>query len=154
MSNQAVIEKFVEKFIPSAVRIENAPWIDELERSVGLSLPKSYKFLLSSFMFDEFETEEVEFFYNLNSSEEYDIKKKIFNDELLFEELTKNGLFHIGFPYIGDYDAVCFDTKNKTNNGDYPIVKVCHESIFQKNEIKVVETIASSFYEYAKSKNS
>ena len=154
MSIRSEIEKFVESFIPSAKRIEEAPWIDELERKVGLPLSRSYKQLLTSFKFDEFETDEAEFFANEDSSNYYNINVKIFNDEVMYSTLKKAGLFHIGFPYEGDYDPICFDTNKKTNSGDFPIVKVDHESILCRDKVLIVETIAPSFYEYAKFKNS
>lgn len=83
-------------------------------------------------------------------SEQYftwEFKERIFKDKGLVEALFPAGYLQIGNPHKTDYDPICFDTKNSSDDGECPVVQIDHEGILCWSKIRVVKVIASSFVE-------
>jgi hypothetical protein len=53
----------------------------------------------------------------------------------------------IGRPDTGDFDAICFDLNEQTQNHEYRIVQVDHEDILCNWKVRVLGELWPSFIE-------
>src|SRR6478672_720177 len=116
--------------------IDEAPWIDEIERQVRFILPAEYRSLVTRYGFPVLAFESVELFANRGDQAETDISVAPFRDVHMAKWLTSEKLFQIGRPVTGSHDPVCVDANSS-------IVRVDHEAILQSRG-KVHPTIISS----------
>jgi hypothetical protein len=63
----------------------------------------------------------------------------------LSELLLPAGYAQIGRPATGDFDAVCFDLNEHTQNREYRIVQVDHEDILCNRKVRVSGELWPSF---------
>lgn len=128
-------------------------WFETFEQQLHLKFPPSFQSFLSRFAFPAFQCGPV--FLYANTGDEllskqdvtWEFKERIFKDKGLVGALLPAGYLQIGNPHETDYDPICFDTNNNTNNGEYPIVQIDHEWILCRSKIKVVKVISPSFLE-------
>jgi hypothetical protein len=128
-------------------------WFEAFEHEMHLKFPTSFQSLMSRYAFPAFQCGPVFLYantgYELQSAQDFtwEFRERIFRDKGLVESLLPAGYLQIGNPHETDYDPICFDTKNRTDNGEYPIVGIDHEEILCWSKIRVVKVIASSFLE-------
>jgi hypothetical protein len=78
----------------------------------------------------------------------YELSNMMFSDKTLSDFLLRNGLLQIGYPYIGNYDPICFDCRKPEKDNEYPIVTVNHEEILCGQKLQIVNRISSSFTDF------
>lgn len=128
-------------------------WFEAFEREMHLKFPPSFESLYSRYAFPAFQCGPVFLHantgYDLESeiSINWEFKERIFKDKGLVEALLPGGYLQFGNPHETDYDPICFDTKNRRDDGDCPIVGIDHEEILCWSKIRVAKVIASSFLE-------
>jgi len=74
------------------------------------------------------------------------LAERIFRDPIFVNVLISQGFVPFALGGGGNYDPVCFDTKQPTKHGDYPIVRFEHESILCNDRIDDAAVIAPSFH--------
>ncbi|OGW24389.1 MAG: hypothetical protein A2X59_09180 [Nitrospirae bacterium GWC2_42_7] len=100
--------------------------------------------LITRYIFDQFTAEKITFYSKHGDNAGDDLSKAIFKDQIIFKTTTANGFLHFARPADGSYDPLCFDIKKRKTNGEYPIVRLDHESILQFEHIKILETVYPS----------
>src|SRR5689334_12166952 len=93
--------------------------LNELERTIGYSLPASYRQFLQYKHFYELMIDEVNFCRHSSDKWQEDILELVFNSyprELVIDQGA------IPFAVFSDWGLLCFDTKAPSTNNDYIIV--------------------------------
>jgi hypothetical protein len=128
-------------------------WFEAFERELHLKFPPSFESLYSRYAFPAFQCGPVFLHANTGYDLEsemcinWEFKERIFKDKGLIEALFPAGYLQIGNPHETNYDPICFDTKNRRDDGECPIVQIDHEWILCKSKIEIVKVIAPSFLE-------
>jgi hypothetical protein len=130
-------------------RIDNAPWIVDLEAKLPKLLPASFRSLLARYSFSAFDAGALSFFANLGDGSDQDLGVAIFKDGIIADSTLKSGYIQFARPVSGSYDPVCFDANHSPKNREFPIVRLDHEEILSRDRILVSENIADSFIRYA-----
>jgi hypothetical protein len=128
------------------VQIDASERVRLLERKLPMPFPPAYRSLISRYAFPAFEAGRIFLFGNTGESAYYDLSEKLFADEHMSKILMANGFLQFGNPQEGDYDPVCFDTRNGVE--EPPIVRLDHEDILCNSRIRITEEIANSFSDF------
>ncbi|MFY7669480.1 SMI1/KNR4 family protein [Tenacibaculum sp. MEBiC06402] len=106
--------------------------IDKIEQLIGIELPLSYRELLMYKHFYELDIPDyaVNFHQNLPDKNLEGFKETFF-EYYDSEFLIKKGLIY--FADFQDYGLLCFDSNEKRENNEYPIVYVDHEELTTKH---------------------
>ena len=142
------VNRFVERMKTSGLpfqRIDTAPWIEEFEAKLPRRLPPSFASLVTRYSFLSFELAEVEFFANLGDHEEEELVEVAFKDQYLWRPALAQGFIQIGRPTDGSYDPVSFDMRTSRSDGEWPLVRLDHEELLQRERVVICEEIAESF---------
>jgi hypothetical protein len=148
MNQNAGVDVFVERLRASGAdlsAIEGAPWLEEVERRLGLRFPASFRALASRYAFPMLDLGNVELFANLGDGSQYDLTVAPFRDPVMSPWLAEHRLLHFGFPYIGNYDPICFDLA-AAGSVEPPIIKLDHEAILLARPTVRRTVIASNFF--------
>ena len=144
-----LVDQFASKLSASRIvairKIDEAPWVADLESKLPKRFPRSFGSFIARYSFPAFDLWGISFFGNTGANNENDLEAAIFKDRGLCEVLLSNGYVQIGRPDSGDYDPVCFDPTGPINNREYPIVRIDHEEVLCNFRIKVTDHIAPSF---------
>ncbi|HHL31135.1 MAG TPA: hypothetical protein ENJ41_01025 [Oceanospirillales bacterium] len=169
--NSNEIEPGFENEIPPSLRTEivdgvwfkwkikahdNINWIKEIEGVTKLPFPRSYKSLVSRYIFPCFDLGPISFLGNIPTGSNFDQQELltgIFTDTNLSNCLLKNGYLQFGRSSTGSYDPICFDTNRVTNKREYAIFRIDHERALIDSKISIVEKIAPSFINFVKNYN-
>ena len=130
-------------------RIENAPWIVDLEGKLGNLLPASFRSLVTRYTFSAFDAGALSFFANLGDDSDGDLRVAIFKDGIIADATLTAGYIQFARPVTGSYDPICFAANRSAKNREFPIVRLDHEEILNRGRIRVSEKIADSFISYA-----
>lgn len=130
------------------VKCDNSARIDALQNRTGTPFPPSFRYFLAHYSFPAFEFGSLMFFANTGEDTHWELGKRLFQDEHMSPHLLRAGFLQIGNPFFYNYDPVCFD-------GNRPgietrIVRLDHEAILQRGEIKIVREIAPSFVHFVR----
>jgi hypothetical protein len=109
--------------------------------------PPLFETLVLSFRWAEVDLQSFRLLANPPGTDLAGLFEQISGDPGLYESLIPAGYVQFGRGPDLDYDPVCFDIKRRTNNRDYPVVKIDHEEILCNYLIKVVGEIAPTFEE-------
>ena len=148
MKLDQLVDKFVERMKVTGVSfqgLESAPWIAEFEAKLPRRLPRSFSSLVTRYCFLRFEFAELEFFANLDGQAEEELSVAAFKDKFLWQPALTQGFVQIGRPSSGSYDPICFDMRQKQPNREYPLVRLDHEELLQRERVRIVEKITESF---------
>jgi hypothetical protein len=115
---------------------DNAPRLSGLEEKLPKRLPQSFESFLSRYSFPPFDVVGITFFGWESDSNLY-ITEALAAAGSLSELLIPAGYVQIGRPDGGDFDAICFDLKQKPQNREYRIVQVDHEDILCNWKVRV-----------------
>lgn len=129
-------------------RSQSINWINDIESRLPCRLPRSFQSLLSRYEYPAFEADPLVLLANIAEGTEYELRMEIFADSSLSSFLLKNGLIQFAKPSGWQYDPVCFDARKKVHRREFPIVRIDHEEILCNNQIRIIETVAFSFYEF------
>lgn len=128
-------------------------WFEAFEQELQLKFPPSFQSLISRYSFPAFQCGPVFLYANTGNELQpecgitKEFKERIFLDKGLVNALLPAGYLQIGNPDEVNYDPICFDTNNRIDDGEYPIVQIDHEWILCRSKIEVVRVIAPSFLE-------
>jgi hypothetical protein len=147
-----VIDQFAAKLVASSIvqmrRIESAPWIEEFERKLPKALPQSFRSLFTRYSFESFNLCSLTLFGNTGALNVDDFVVASVADKNLCATLSPAGYIQIGRPDTGDYDPICFETKEPRQNREFPIVRIDHEDVLCNWRLKVREQVAPSFFAF------
>ena len=152
MNIHEIIDRFVASVIDSEAnfcRIENALWINNLEKKLPKRLPVSFHSLISRYSFARFECGELSFFANLGNGSNEDLSIAIFKDRFISRVTLQAGFIQFARPADGSYDPICFNTNIPRNRREFPIVRLDHETILCQDKIRITEEISDSFLKFA-----
>ena len=121
--------------------------IAALEQRLPSPLPPAFRALVSRYSFLAFEICSVEIFDNTGEESRDDWAYRLFADKTLSATLLTSGYLQFARPATGSYDPICFDTKRKRGDGEYPVVWIDHEGILCRDKIVVRAELAPSFVE-------
>lgn len=144
MKLDTLIPAFLEKAVFESGRpipISSAPWIEAFEDRVGLRFPKTFRRLVTSYAFPEFEAGALWFYPNQGQSDD-DLVRRITADAILANVTQTRRLLHFARPADGSYDPICFDISGQSRRR---IVRLDHEAILMSEKIVIVDEIAASF---------
>lgn len=122
-------------------------WIETLEPKLPGPLPRSYKSLVSRFLFPVLEVGPVMLFGNTGTDVSDELAHAIFRDKGIYVPLFAASYIQFGTPTTGGYDPVCFDLNRRTNAGECPVVQLDHEQLLMRGRTRIVTEVADSFLE-------
>ena len=129
--------------------IDQAPWIDTLERKLGRRLPASFAGLVRRHAFRPFEWGPILFFGNSEAHDPFNLHVAATSDPAIWRVTRQAGLFQIGRPATGHYDPICLDLR--LSGHEPSIMRLDHEAILIKEQVKVATQIAPSLGALAES---
>jgi hypothetical protein len=124
------------------------PWITEFEGRLPLPLPPSFKELVTSYRFAEFEADPIMFFANTGDTVHHELVDAVFRDRIMAKYLLDAGYVQFGREAGGGYDPVCFDTNSMGWDGEYAVVRIDHEDMLTNGKVTVRQKLADSFAEF------
>jgi hypothetical protein len=151
MNLNDLIDRFVNTAIESGAvfaPIEYAPWVDDLEKKLSKRFPASFRSLLTRYQFAPFRIGSIEFFANTGLNDEDEMAVAIFRDKFIAQTTQAHGFIQFARCSIDSYDPICFDTRKRAHNDEYPIVSINHEQILSFDRIGKPTTKAASFYQF------
>lgn len=131
-----------------SIRPFKATWIDGVEERLPRKFPALFRSLITRYIFPEFVWDRVLLFGNTPEcigNKPHELRVALFNDAHLSRVLLNNGYLQFGQPAAGNYDPICFAPHG---DGLDPIVRLDHESILIRGQIRVTEQIAASLREF------
>ena len=152
MNVDELIDQFVERVnSPDSNfhRIDNAPWIVDLESRLPKRFPVSFRSLITRYSFSAFDAGALSFFSNLGDDSDEELNVAIFKDRIIADATLKAGYIQCGRPVGGSYDPICFNANDSSKNREFPIVRLDHEEILCRDRIQIVGRLADSFIRYA-----
>jgi len=84
-------------------------WVDEFEAKLPGLLPRSYRSLVSRYLFPAFDVGSVMLLANTGSGVRDELVDSVFRDQGIWTPLLGAGFVQFGRPSTGSYDPVCFD---------------------------------------------
>ena len=148
MSIHELIDKFVNLLDERGslfCRIESAPWIEGFETNLPRQLPASFRSLVTRYTFPGFVIAGISFYEN-KGVDSPDELSAIFKDRIMAGVMLKGGYIQFARPESGSYDPICFAARRPVKKREFPVVRLDHEAILCRGEIRVVSTPAESFY--------
>lgn len=127
------------------VEADGLAWLKDAMESLPQHLPRSYLSLITRYAFPGFQCGEVFLFANTGSGTTFEFKDMLSRDKHMSPFLLQNGFIHVGSPVEYNYDPICFDTNQKRQNREYPLVHINHEGVLCHSRIMVRKCVASSF---------
>lgn len=107
---------------------DNGLRLSKLREKLPRRLPQSFESLLSRYSFPAFDLLGISFFEWDTDANPYTAEASAKKGSLS-ELLIPAGYVQIGRPDTGDFDAICFDLNQSSNNREYRIVQIDHEEI-------------------------
>ena len=152
MNVHELIDQFVVLIDPTSSvfrKVESAPWIDALETKLPRRLPVSFRSLVTRYAFPSFEADGLYFLENQGVDDSRDeLSVAIFKDQFIADVTLKSGYIQFARPEGGSYDPICFDARYAVSNREFPIVRLDHEDILCREQIRSVATVSDSFYRF------
>ena len=146
MSTESIVDAAVERLRASGAdlcRVDDIPWIAEVEQRLGFSYPRSFRALVSRYLFAPLEVGSVEIFANLGDGTYEDLTVAPFRDPYMSPWLLAHQLVQFGRPFTGSYDPVCFDFAD--GSAEPSVIRLDHEDILQERKRVHREVIAPNF---------
>ena len=140
-----VVDQFAMRLEAAGIMlgaIDGAPWIDALEREFGRRLPASFAGLVRRYAFRPFEWGPLLFFGNSEAADPFNLHVAATSDPAISRATRQAGLIQIGRPATGHYDPICLDLR--ASDREPSIVRLDHEAILIKEQVKVTTQIAPS----------
>lgn len=129
----------------------SASALADLYQKLGLTghgstrFPPLYEDLLLSYRWAEVDLGNYRLLANEPAEDLSPLLSAMRADVHLFATLVSNGYLPFGRGSDVNYDPVCFDFRQRQNNGDYRIVRLEHEAILCKGRIGTITQLAPSF---------
>lgn len=134
-------------FVPWTVRPAASPcaWIESFEAKLPGALPRSYRSLVTRYLFPAFQVGAVMLFANTGVGVHDELVDAAFRDRFLAAPLLAAGLVQFGRRDAANYDPICFDLTRRANSGECPVVHLDHEAALMHQRVEVIAELASSF---------
>lgn len=148
-----IVDQFAQKLSENGIAIEpygEIDWIDEIIRKLPAKYSPTFMSLISRYIFDDFEIDNLWFFANRGDQDWYELSQAIFRDSIIFKFTSSKGFLHFARSADGSYDPVCFDIRNRKKR-EYPVVRLDHESILMSQKIEIVDLPQPSVLELMES---
>ena len=146
MSPESIVGAAVERLRASGADIcpvDGVPWIAEIEQRLGFPYPRSFRALVTRYLFAPLEIGRVEVFANLGDGSDEDVTVATFCDPYISPWLLAHQLVQFGRPFTGSYDPVCFDFAE--GSAEPKVVCLDHEDILQQRKRVHREVISPNF---------
>jgi hypothetical protein len=143
------IDRFVERINSPETdfqQIEKVAWVDDFEEKLPKRLPLAFHSLIICYSFNTFDFNGLSFFANNLTDENLSVI--VFKDQIVSGITLQNGFVQFARPDDGSYDPICFDTKISRSKREFPVVRIDHEAILCRNEIRIGEKISDSFLKF------
>lgn len=144
-------DKLIQSFVSQAWSLgvpireeDNKARLELLGEKLPKQLPQSFASFLSRYSFPPFEVAGISLFGWESASSPY-IEEASAARGSLSELLIPAGYVQIGRPDTGNFDAICFDLNEKSQNREYRIVRVDHEDILCNWNVRVSAELYPSF---------
>lgn len=124
----------------------SAAMLDPIYADLHARFPPLYERLVLNYRWAQVDLKRFMLLANPPGPDLDPLHAQISNDPIIYKALREGGYIRFGKGPSGDYDPVCFDTKSRSGNRDFKIVKIAHEEILCNNRVKIVSEIAPSFY--------
>ena len=131
-------------------RAERTEWIDALGTRLPFPFPPSFQSLVRRYAYPDFTVGPLWLLANTGQPLYHEMSEGILGDGHLSRTLMEHGYLQFARPDTGGYDPVCFDTRRKSEGGEYPIVRIDHEAILCYDHIGNVEELAPSFLAFVR----
>jgi hypothetical protein len=135
--------------LPWAIRPAPPPclWIDAFEAKLPGRLPRSYRSLVTRYLFPAFDVGPVQLFACTGGAVEdaWELARAVFHERHLCTPLLAAGFVQFGRRAGGSYDPICFDFNRRSNDGECPVVQLDHEAALVGDRAQVVAELADSF---------
>lgn len=146
MSFERPIDEFVRVLVEAGIPIraeDNRDALKELNSKLPKRISRPFEDLIFRYSFPKFNVCGITLFaWNSSWRSTEFLEAVSAPKKTLAELLVPAGLFQIGRPDTGDFDAICFDL----NDGkDQRIVRVDHEQILCNSRIRIVDELWPSF---------
>jgi len=151
MKPSELIDRFVEMALQSGAQItaiKTAPWIEALEQKLAIRFPVSFHSLVSRYEFEPFEISDISFFGNTGTGSADEMTVAIFRDPIIAQITQTHGYIQFARLAGGSYNPICFDTNQKKQNHEYPIVQIDHEQMLIHDRIEKPALKAASFHHF------
>lgn len=126
---------------------DNASRLRIFEERLPKRLPQSFESFLSRYSFPAFDVMGISLFGWDSDSNAY-VEEASAAKGSLSELLIPAGYVQIGRPDTGDFDAICFDFNQQSQNREYRIVQVDHEDILCNWKVRVTDERWPSFIKF------
>ena len=107
--------------------------------------PPLYEALILAYRWAEVDLDTYRLYANDFAKDFSPLSACMRRDKVLYATLVPNGYFPFGKGADVDYDPVCFDFRQRQNNGDCRIVKLDHEAILCYGDIGEITELAPNF---------
>lgn len=156
-ADQALLDAFVARFVVDAYDLdeqESQPPIAHATKPARLEplyailpghFPPLYKQLVLSYRWPQVALPMLDLLANPLAAGLEELLEHIQADKGLWDELAPSGYIQFGRGAGGSYDPVCFDTRQRRQDGDCRVVQIDHEEILCNYRIKEVAELADSF---------
>jgi hypothetical protein len=142
-----LIESFATKLKVLGVPLreeDNRARLNLFEGKLPKRLPQSFASFLSRHSFPAFDVGRISLFGWDSDSNAYTEEASAAKGSLS-ELLLPAGYVQIGRPNTGDFDAVCFDLNENSQNREFRIVRIDHEDILCNWRVRVSGELWPSF---------
>jgi hypothetical protein len=146
-ATQKMIDNFAAKLKSLGVPIreeDNKTRLELFEGGLPARLPQSFALFLAQSSFPSFDLLGISLF-GWESSSNSDTDEASAAKGSLSELLIPAGYVQIGRPDTGDFDAICFDLNQKSQNRECRIVQIDHEKILCNWRVHVSGELFPSF---------
>jgi len=136
---------------------DNASRLRIFEEKLPKRLPQSFESFLSRYSFPAFDVMGISLFGWDSDSNAYVEEASAAEGSSrrfpvhLSEFLIPAGYVQIGRPDGGDFDAICFDFNQQSQNREHRIVQVDHEDILCNSKVRVSGELWGSFVKLVES---
>jgi hypothetical protein len=117
-----------------------------VEGRLPFRLPRTFRSLISRYLFPSFEIDPIKFFSVGAPEESTEFQFAVFGDRYMSPFLFKNGFLQFARPAGGSYDPVCFDFRASARKSEPAVVCIDHEEILCNERIRVTESLSPSFH--------
>ncbi|ABF42076.1 hypothetical protein Acid345_3075 [Candidatus Koribacter versatilis Ellin345] len=153
MNPDDLVETFVSKLVDHGVPVQaqdNLELFARLEQQLSKRMPQSFEHFLSHYSFPAFDVGGITLFAwgpAVEASEFFGATSRA--NGSLSELLVPAGLFQVGRPDTGSFDAICFDLNDKAPNREHRLVCADHEQILCNNRVRITREVWPSFRKLA-----
>lgn len=152
------VPEFLREQMPGVADAMGVPWtirpaalpcarMESFEAKLPGRLPRSYRSLVTRYLFPAFEVGAVMLFANTGVGVHEELVDAPFRDRFLATPLLASGFVQLGRRDAANYDPICFDLNRRTNSGECSIVHLDHEAALMQQRVEVVAELAPSFLE-------